>query len=1007
MHPPRRILLLLLLIGMASCARRAEPPPGHVWRGTLILEDFEAFTWGGEWVTAQFTPGADPTMHAVSEPVHGGTRACRLDVPPGEGLTLLARGVPRGKQATSPLPLAVAGDLERVGLWVHGAKSGHRLWARLVGKDGRTSDHLLGVVDFEGWRHLDVAVPKPLRRATVAGLVVRGGDGPLVVDDLTAVAAMPQPLHVTARVLDADADHTDDRAVRLRVVVQALADEPQRGRIAVAAFAADEPDEPAVRRTRAFRAQQGVPSESVVSLRLSAGSYRMHVRAGAAAAVARAVVHPTRKPTPVEGVLRAARRFPSRRDSLVIYESAFSPAILLESRESTLTLFRGMQAAGLTSPREALLRRGRPIFRRKDERPAEKREDSSAAPGDAVSEKPPPPRDKQERIEVHDPLQEPWILLWFGESPAWYHVKLADGTPCPTFDVPFLVVLQNRPRDVWLDEDGLHLDFPRRAGRVVLMPLFGVARPQPSKTSRWKEDSTLLPPIVKWCRTWARTALAYPVAAHEEWRALPADDAVQVRVRFDYIETESEWGDPPLRVAPVPPLLMLASQAGLPVRFSRKPLPTGCDTAIGPWYVVPDADGYTYTIGGLSRCITEALADVPRASVALQGGVLAAGQRPADAIGRLPFWQAHGGAAGHRACEGLVRSLLWPARFRYEPDEGRRVLRALNAAAWHAGGDTAARAAGADYLRACWYVGHHAELWPLLRARWPLIRGLQAALASPGDWGTLGLGSDGVHIDAHLAAAVHFARLAARLGTADEYAAAHLRAAKLLVAAYAMTAGAPIYAARLSPWPTLAPLGGKRTALTRCRPGSLGLAPGPPALVTSPTDAGYVLAQRFLPEYLREKFSGGPFGLFGRNPTEWEQRALVTIAAPDIGAAFRPTSQWAGPYAGNHVYAVERGRDGWPCLVWASHRSPAGGPLSFGTLGTTARTRGTLHRSATPSPGLRLSAFRATPAPPTESTTPAPPAPASPSAAPAGDTPAPSPPRNTPDSAPGKGAPAK
>jgi hypothetical protein len=505
---------------------------------------------------------------------------------------------------------------------------------------------------------------------------------------------------------------------------------------------------------------------------------------------------------------------------------------------------------------------------------------------------------------------------------------------------------------------------------------------------------------------------------------LPEQDALEVRVRFTYLETERSWGEPPssagadfvarggrppLHVAPVPPLLMLAQQAGLPVRFSKPPRDTGCTSSVGPWFVVPDAAGYSYAVPGLSSCITEALADLPPGSSTPPVDLARHAPPLAAEAAKIPFWTSRGGEQGHLAAEALLRSILWPADCQYELDPVRGCLRAADGFLWQHKAEGDAVITAADHLRAGWYAGLYADLWPLLGRRWHHLQSLHAALASPGDWATLDLGAGSAPLDARLNAAIFYARLAARLAPPDEYAAAHLRAAKLLIAAYALTAGAPTYAAQHGPWPTLAGFGVKPTALSRCAPGSLGLSPGPPPLVTDPCDAGYRFASRFLSAYFREKFRGGPFGLFGRSPEEWAQRTFAAIQAPDLAKKPHPVRPEPGPYTGNYTYTVEPGPDGWPALVWASHRAPAGGSLLFGTIGTGLNTRGKLVRSVTLSPGLRLSAYEASevPPPPTETAPPAPPPPRAPSAGGAADTPAPPRPRSTPDSAPGKGAPAK
>ena len=1006
MSPERHKSLILIILATAGPIACVAGEP-ELARGRLVVEDFEAFTWGGEWATERYSRRADPRMKPVASPVHGGERACRLDVPRGESLTLVAQhGTAFSDEGAKP-PLPLPGAPERVGLWVHGHKSRHRLWVRLLDGQDKAVDLPLGSVDFEGWKLLDAPVPTLAAPIGLRGLVVQGGDGALVFDDLTVATASRSSVYVVARPLEPAQEFADDGPVRLRVVVQSLAAERLVDRCEVSAFPLGSQGEPAARRSFWCRVQAGEPHQADVRLALPAGVFRVVTRVGAARHTRRLVVHPAAGRLVPGRIVREAERFARRGGSLVVYQSALSPAVVVETREPTLTLFRCLPRLGLAAPKDALLRKGG-VAIAPGERiiPGVRR--PPGPPGALLRPAPPligPTADGAKGLQAID---EPWVLLWFSGSPSWYHVRFRDGSPCPTFDVPFLLAIQRRPTSVQLEPEGLRLTFDGAGGRVVLMPLYGILRPKPSTTTRWKEDLDQLTPVVKWCRDWARALLAYPVDVREEWRLVPERDEVQVRVRYAYLDTPTVWGTEPLRLAPVPPLLWLARQAGLRVRFSRRPRASGCCTSVGPYAVVSDADGFTYTLSGLSRYVTDALADVPRGGFEPRIGQPRRLWALSSDVGKIPFWARHAGERGRLATEALLRGLLWPPNSQYHYDPAHRRLRARDGLVWHTDGERAAEAVVAEHLRGCWYAGHYAGLWPLLRRRWRHIQSLHATLATPGDWATLGLGSGNAHLDDKLNAAVYYARLAARLDSPEAYADAHLRAVKLLVAAYALTAGAPNYAARHGPWAAIAGLGDKPTALSRCWAGSLGLAPGPPTLVTRPSDAGYSLAHDLLPAYFRLKFRPGPLDLFGRSPAQWAKRALVATQTPDLGAAFRPVASPAGPFAGNYVYTVRPGPDGWPALAWDSHQAPSGGPLLFGTIGTARHTRGKLLRTRTLSPHLRVSVYQAIemPPPPKAPETPQPPRPEPPPPESADDTPAPDPPRSTPGSRPGTGAPA-
>ncbi len=957
--PFLRRLAGLLVLACAAAARPWGPAlreaEGAEWRGTLVVEDFEAFVNGEDWAAVQFSPGADPRMRVETYAAHSGRRACRLDVPRGESLTLAAQRratgagdgssfVGRGDKPPLPLP----GSPERIGIWVLGQQSGHRLWVRVSDATGKAADVALGAVDFEGWRLLEAPIGGLAPPLALNALLVRGGEGPLVLDDLTVATRSDRPLHLTLRPATAGKDNVEGEALGFHVSLQSLAAEPVEGTGEVAAYDAASPGVCQARTRFRFRVSAAEPFATTLRLRLPAGIHRIVARVAdgrwvrakgshAEAEVGRAylhaeavgvqvctpyvcnqlVVYPA-KPRGGERALAALKGFGCSGDALRVYESALSPAVVVETTGDSLTLFQGLAAAGLGVPEHMLapLREG--------------------------------------RME----LREPWMLLWFGAAPEWKGVTFADGSPCPTFDVPFLVVLDHSPSS-WRAGQGVELRFPRRGVRAALMPLFGIRRPDPAETTRWQSAPETMAQVSAACAGWARMLRAMPVAVSEEYCVDAERDLVEVRVRFSYLASRGGFGPPPRRVAPVPPLLMLARGAGLPVRFSREPVPTGCYTSAGPYCVVPDSDGYTYSVSGLLRFVLRAVADVPRGVPGAQVSLARNCRALSEDGAKLPFWAAHGGVAGKRASEALAAFMLAPssARYSYEPEARRLVAWDGLVAQNH--GDAAAVGAAAEFLQACWYAGLHAGHWEALRPRWRHIAAMHDALADGDDWATLGIGSRALPADVRLNAELYFARLAARLGGSDDFARACAQTVKLMVGAYALVAAAPHYAEELGPWPSL----GKGRVIGRIERGSLGLAPGAPPFVTMPSDAGYAFAAEFLGDYYRGRFRSGPLDYFGRSPAEWSERLFVALDAPPLGKRFRSAEPPWGPFASNYVFGIEQGPGGWPAMVWRSHRAPAGGPLVFGSIGTAPSAEGRLLRSWTVNTSLRLSAYTATEAP--------------------------------------------
>jgi len=921
-HPLKCALLLACGLSAAQAGK---------FDGRLVVEDFEACVWGEDWATVQFSPGADPRMKVERETVHSGRQACRLDVPPGQTLTLVPQAGTRfvGKGDKPPLPLP--GVPERVGLWVHGERSGHHLWLRVLDAAGKTTDLSLGAVDFGGWRLIEartLGLPTPL---SLAALVVRGGVGPLVVDDLTVGTSANTPLHLTLQPLTAQGDFVEGQAVPLRVLVQCLGGEPIEGSGELAASDAASPGVTVGNARFRFRTSPNEAFSTAPRLRLPPGVHTVTARAGGLEVSRRVVVHPAAPRAP-ERVATAVRRFGQKGDAVRVYESALSPALVVEAAGDTLTLFRGMKEAGLRPPQHLLARMH--------------------------------PETSQ--------LLEPWVLLWFGETPEWRGVALADGSPCPTFDVPFLVVLDQLPRK-WNTKAGVELAFARRGARAAVLPLLGVRRADPTDTTAWPADPDEMGRLAQSCRSWTPLLQAIPVDVSEEYRLDAQNDLIEVRVRFGYLDSGARGAR---HVAPVPPLLMLARQAGLPIRFSKEPVATGCATAVGPYYVVPDAEGYTYSVSGLLRFVLSAVADVPPGVPGAQVSLARNYRTLSEDVVKIPFWAAYGGAGGKLASEALARFMLSPANasYAYDPASGR--LRAWDGLLAQTQGDAAAAPFAAELLQGCWYAALHAGAWDALRPRWRQLVAMREAVAGGDDWATLGIGGTGIPsaslraglpvthrleacatADTRLDAALYFARLASRLGEPEEYAQACVEAVQRLVAAYALVAGAPKYTAGLAPWPGIT--GQQDRAIGQCLGGSVGFAYGPPPFITTPSDAGYSFAAEFLGEYYRERFHGGPLDYFGRSPAEWSQRLFGALSGPATNKRFRPSPPPAGPFATNYVWSLEPAPDGWPAMAWRSHRAPGGGPLTFGSVGAARGATGRLDRVRTVSPWLRLSAYTA------------------------------------------------
>ena len=215
-------------------------------------------------------------------------------------------------------------------------------------------------------------------------------------------------------------------------------------------------------------------------------------------------------------------------------------------------------------------------------------------------------------------LDEPWVLLWFGadaaigghagvfdvDSVAGVRGELLTSGAQDRVDVPVLVRLEHRPAGIKRRGGTIVLQFPAAAGKVAIMPLFGRRIWLPSETEAWK--SGLPEEVTAQCRLWSRVLRDYPVTVTESFTVDAARDVLAIRQAFQWASFEDDWKTPPVKAAPVPPMLASALGGGAPVTFhvgdkQVAPADYHLMDAAGKAMGVEGADAYEYRIAGLGR----------------------------------------------------------------------------------------------------------------------------------------------------------------------------------------------------------------------------------------------------------------------------------------------------------------------------------------------------------------------------------------------------------------------
>src|SRR5690606_36170650 len=130
------------------------------------------------------------------------------------------------------------------------------------------------------------------------------------------------------------------------------------------------------------------------------------------------------------------------------------------------------------------------------------------------------------------PLAEGWALVWFAR----------EDDPRAT-DLPMVVYPNRSPARIAVAAGGgLTWQFagPGR-NALTLLPLEGIAAVDKSVTQAWVGKGTLPSGVQKRIRTWQGRSQRLPVGVEETWQYLPKRNAFEIRQRFAYSESLSQW----------------------------------------------------------------------------------------------------------------------------------------------------------------------------------------------------------------------------------------------------------------------------------------------------------------------------------------------------------------------------------------------------------------------------------------------------------------------------------
>ncbi|MCX8036177.1 MAG: discoidin domain-containing protein [Candidatus Sumerlaeia bacterium] len=344
--------------------------------------------------------------------------------------------------------------------------------------------------------------------------------------------------------------------------------------------------------------------------------------------------------------------------ALLVAQSDLCPALVMQTHAESLRLFDGLEPWGLSGPMHLAVPTDNGIV--------VKNAGAHAAWVDGARQ------------------TEAWLLCWFEGGRGWDRLAYGQPShwrgrhperPLPPVDVPWLVVLDRRAKRLRTSKKGLEIiGEPKKPGQharatIVMMPLFGAQFLLADTTRRWRHG--LPDDVIARCRQWSRFLRRVPIGCRETFRLDEQRDVVSIRQTFSYLAIEDAWQTPAEYIAPYPPFALLAAAAGFPLVFEEAPArDKTIPTLYGPYGFRCAAKSAAYELRGLLKYIRceEAYPDAPcskaagRARARLQQMLRNDPQLPAKTSGGYTRGLALALASSARALRYLSENEARPLR---------------------------------------------------------------------------------------------------------------------------------------------------------------------------------------------------------------------------------------------------------------------------------------------------------------------------------------------------------
>ena len=311
-------------------------------------------------------------------------------------------------------------------------------------------------------------------------------------------------------------------------------------------------------------------------------------------------------------------------------------------------------------------------------------------------------------------MAENWVLVWWAGAEGWTN-----------WDSPWVVYLQHKPEAMKLDADGLHLESPRAAGDVVLLPLYGYDKPPPEgrnfraeqglaepkvKVKTWEWPKVITRDPLTRIRYWASAMREFPIHCEDSLSVDRAKDSVTIRSRFQWRSIDDDWKTRHIKLAPLsPPLAHAAKLGGFPVQFSGRWFDLEMPTPYGPYMAIEGVDEFDATLSVL-QYVNETEASDPAATNAHPTIQLALDKL--RAVAARSVQQMDTTVSGRDGVGSFAKALL------YLDDTTRSNAPTFLRNCYRED----AAPSNVNRIEVLWAYAHFADDWPLAKERWPVVK---------------------------------------------------------------------------------------------------------------------------------------------------------------------------------------------------------------------------------------------------------------------------------------------